>query len=143
LSSKHLHHASKEMKKIRTWLEKLDLGDSTLEQIHSLLQERKGDVEQILKRMRGEGQEQRALLADERELLQKICDALHTGTSLIGDIRDELNDLIGETVEITVNFGLVTGTVRAVRIDYVVLEDSLGRFVYLPFTNIQAVALLD
>jgi len=146
LGHKHLRQVAKELKKIRKWLEKLDLDDSSVEQITSLLEDiadHGGDAERILRRMLEEEREQRAILEDERELLQAILSALRTGAPPMGDIRDELSDLIGETVEITVTFGPVAGTVIAVRNDYVVLEDALGRFVYIPFASIQSVARVD
>lgn len=146
MGHKHLRQVAKELKKIRKWLEKLDLDDSSVEQITSLLEDiadHGGDAERILRRMLEEEREQRAILEDERELLQAILSALRTGAPPMGDIRDELSDLIGETVEITVTFGPVAGTVIAVRNDYVVLEDALGRFVYIPFASIQSVARVD
>ncbi|AGT31197.1 hypothetical protein M493_04460 [Geobacillus genomosp. 3] len=146
MGHKRLREVAKELKKIRKWLEKLDLDDSTVEQIVSLLEDiadHGGDTERILRRILDEEQEQRAILEDERELLQAILAELRTGAPPVEDIGDELEDLIGERVEITVNFGPVAGTVIAVRTDYVVLEDALGRFVYVPFASIQAVARLD
>lgn len=146
MGHKHLRQAAKELKKIRKWLEKLDLDDSAVEQITSLLEDiadHGGDTERILRRILDEEQEQRAILEDERELLQAILAELRTGAPPAEDIGDELEDFIGERVEITVNFGPVAGTVIAVRNDYVVLEDALGRFVYVPFASIQAIGRLD
>lgn len=146
LGHKHLREAVKELKKIRKWLEKLDLDDSAVEQIVSLLEaiaDHREDAERILRRILDEEQEQRDILEDERELLQAILTELRTGAPPAEDIGDELEDLIGERVEITVNFGPVSGTVIAVRNDYAVLEDALGRFVYIPFASIQAITRLE
>ncbi|QKY71112.1 DUF2642 domain-containing protein [Lentibacillus sp. CBA3610] len=57
-------------------------------------------------------------------------------------LRDVLLGLVNEQVEVTTPFGPVTGTLIAVRDDYVVLVETDGAQALVPFENIELVSEL-
>ncbi|RYG74246.1 DUF2642 domain-containing protein [Lentibacillus lipolyticus] len=57
-------------------------------------------------------------------------------------LRDVLMDLVNEQVEVTTPFGPVTGTLIAVKSDYIVLIDADGSQVLVRMENIELVSNL-
>lgn len=55
-------------------------------------------------------------------------------------LQNEFNQLIGQSVEVTTEYGTVIGTVVAVGEDYVELVESDGSTVLVPFQNIVGVS---
>jgi len=134
----------KELRKIRRALEDIEPGDSTSEIIETL-----GDILGELQASRAVQVNSRDILADilveeraQRDLLGDILEELRNDGPSEDEIREQLRELMGSAVQITVDFGFVTGTVVAVQQDYTVLEDSSGRLTYIPLASINSVAAI-
>lgn len=66
-----------------------------------------------------------------------IGDLLGGGSTIPSSLRQLLNSLLNETVSVTVPFQTLTGTLIAVRSDYIVLVEPGGTIVEVPIANIE------
>ncbi|GAA0489755.1 hypothetical protein GCM10008986_14550 [Salinibacillus aidingensis] len=69
-------------------------------------------------------------------------DETDNGNGTSTTLRDVLSDLTNEQVEVTTSFGPVTGTLIAVQSNYVVILETTGDTVLVPFEQIQFVSEL-
>lgn len=148
MGDKRIKKVLKELRKIREAIEELDfdLDDPAGSEIAGALR----DILRELRATRSIEAGSQDILGNilveeraQRNLLEDILEELRDGGPPVDEIREQLEELLGSRVQITVDFGTVTGRVVTVQVDYTALVDASGNLVYVPLANINSVAALE